>query len=271
MKKVLFLSVLLWVTMLQAQKYSWISGRPSGRRVKDISVPSGYKRVSYPSGSYQHWLQHLPLKESDPMITTYRGKVRRGQGIHYRIIDIDVGGSDLQQCADSVIRLYAEYLYSVGATGKIKFNFTSGDQVAFSRWKRGDRPVVRGNRVTWKKTGVVDGSYRSFREYLDVIFMYAGSLSLSREMGRAKRENIRPGDVFLRGGTPGHAVLVVDVAKNNRGDVIFLLAQSDTPAQDVHILHNKKDSLLTPWYSIYGGGKLRIPRYTFKWSELRRF
>ena len=272
MRMILFLICFVLASEARDQRYTWQNSASSGtRRINNISVPRGFERVRYTGGSFQAWMQNLPLKESDHMISTYRGKVESGQGRHYRIIDIDVGDADLQQCADTVMRFYAEYLYSRGSLGKIQFNFTSGDPAPFSKWTQGYRPVVRRNSVEWRKTAQPDKSYRTFREYLNIVFSYAGSLSLSREMRKVAREDIQPGDVFIRGGTPGHAVIVVDVAKNNRGEVYFLLAQSDMPAQDVHILHNKKDSLITPWFSIYGGSTLRIPNYNFRWSELKRF
>ena len=47
------------------------------------------------------------------------------------------------------------------------------------------------------------------------------------------------GDVFIKGGFPGHAVVVLDMAENDRtGQRVFLLAQSYMPAQDIHIMKN---------------------------------
>jgi len=41
---------------------------------------------------------------------------------------------------------------------------------------------------------------------------------------------------MIRAGSPGHAMLVVDVAEDERGRRIYLLAQSYMPAQDIHIV-----------------------------------
>ena len=51
--------------------------------------------------------------------------------------------------------------------------------------------------------------------------------------------SLQPGDVFIKGGSPGHAVIVVDVAiYTQTGKKVFLLAQSYMPAQQIHILVN---------------------------------
>ena len=128
------------------------------------------------------------------------------QDAHFAVVDIDVGDKNLQQCADAVIRLRAEYLYSLGSYERIHFNFTSGDRADFTKWADGYRPIVKGNDVRWSKSGAADTSYASFRNYLDRVFMYAGSYSLSEELHRVQDVNqMRIGDVFIEGGFPGHA------------------------------------------------------------------
>ena len=48
--------------------------------------------------------------------------------------------------------------------------------------------------------------------------------------------SLQPGDVFIKGGSPGHAVIVVDVAiYPQTGKTVFLLAQSYMLAQQIHI------------------------------------
>ena len=40
---------------------------------------------------------------------------------------------------------------------------------------------------------------------------------------------------------PGHVVLIVDMAENDKGEKIFMLAQSYMPAQQTQILINPSD------------------------------
>ena len=61
---------------------------------------------------------------------------------------------------------------------------------------------------------------------LTSIFYYAGTASLSKELKSQQISKIKAGDVFIKGGFPGHGVLVVDVAQHKEsGKRIFLLAQ----------------------------------------------
>ena len=107
---------------------------------------------------------------------------------------------------------------------------------------------------------------------MNMVFAYAGTLSLSRELVSVPLEDIQIGDVFIHGGTPGHSVIVVDMAKDSSGNKIFLLAQSFMPAQETQILINPNNDKLSPWYSVKEiGNQLYTPQYTFERSELKRF
>lgn len=242
-------------------------------RISNITLPEGYQRCNFGSLSFEAWLRSLPLKAPDSAVMLYDGTRKPNQSAHTRVIDIDAGSRDLQQCADAVMRLAAEFLYQSGRWDDIAFDFTSGDRAAWNRWSLGWRPRVSGNEVRWKKTAEIDSSYRSFRKYLNTVFSYAGSYSLSRELVRVPdADSLRIGDVFIQGGFPGHAVMVVDVAIHARsGDKVFLLAQSYMPAQDIHILKNPGDAGLSPWYKIHKNDPLVTPEWTFEWSNLKRF
>jgi len=242
-------------------------------QVIDIAVPDGYIRTIADSGSFANWLRHLPLKAKDTPLMLYDNTEKWNQSSHYRIIDIDVGATDLQQCADAVIRLRAEYLYTNGKYTEIHFNFTSGDTAWFNEWVEGYRPDVRGNSVRWHQRASANRDYQTFRTYLDTVFMYAGSHSLEKELVSVDNTQlIQAGDVFINGGFPGHAVIVIDVARSNEIDEIaFLIAQSYMPAQDIHILKNQNNEEISPWYIINDGNRLGTPSWVFDWNSLRRF
>ncbi len=104
------------------------------------------------------------------------------------------------------------------------------------------------------------------------IFSYAGTASLSKELKPVQVEDMQIGDVFIRGGFPGHAVIVVDMAENvQTGEKLFMLAQSYMPAQDFHILVNPTDTGLSPWYNTNIGEELITPEWRFYKGELMRF
>jgi hypothetical protein len=254
--------------------YSWLAQyHPDQSIAVRIEVPGGFERDSLPQGSFGYWLRHLPLKRGRPPVMLHDGRRKGNQDAHVAVVDIDVGAADLQQCADAVIRLRAEYLYSQGRFDDIHFNFTSGDEAAFRRWIEGYRPVVHGNNVSWARSAGRDSSYRAFRDYLDSVFEYAGSYSLSLELAPVDDvADIAIGDVFILGSFPGHAVIVVDTAVDpGSGRKVFLLAQSYMPAQDIHVLKNPANEDLSPWYATDFGNILRTPEWIFRPSHLKRW
>ena len=84
---------------------------------------------------------------------------------------------------------------------------------------------------------------------------------------------MRIGDVLIEGGSPGHAVLVVDMARDTiSGDRLFMLAQSYMPAQEIHILKNPSAPEQSPWYRLKAIQKeARTPEWTFDREDLKRF
>lgn len=201
----------------------------------------------------------------------FDGRLKGTQEAHEAVVAIDVGRRDLQQCADAVIRLRAEWLWSQGCEDAIAFRFTRGDLARWTAWRAGERPRVEGSRVRWVPGAATDGSYQSFRRYLDLVFTYAGSASLARELVPvSETARVEGGDVFIQGGYPGHAVLVVDVAEREDGRRVFLLAQSYMPAQEIHVLRNPAHAG-SPWYDAARAGELVTPEWVFRYSDLRRF
>ena len=241
--------------------------------INRIPPPHGFERIPASDGSFARWLRNLPLKAGNPPVMLFNGQQKTYQAGHHAIVNIDIGTQDLQQCADAIIRLYAEYLYSLKQFDHIAFILTNTDTVSFERWSLGYRPRVVGDVITWQKKANPDSSYSTFRHYLDFVFTYAGTYSLSLQLSSVdESEGICIGDVFVHGGFPGHAVLVVDAAFNGEtGETAFLLCQSYMPAQDMHILKNLSNPDMNPWYTLDRTDTLYTPEWTFLKSDLKRF
>ena len=201
----------------------------------------------------------------------FDGSQKWNQDAHEAVLDVDVGVRDHQQCADAVMRLRAEYLFAAGRESEICFRATNGAGLPWVSWKAGQRPHVSGKRIEWRRAGPADGSWTDFRKYLDFVFVYAGTWSLQRQLATVKDiAQIQAGDVFIQGGFPGHAVLVVDVAEDAAGRRAVLLAQSYMPAQDIHVLRNP-GAPQSPGYVIDGDGPLATPEWRFPPGSLGRF
>ncbi|MDX2020314.1 MAG: DUF4846 domain-containing protein [Deltaproteobacteria bacterium] len=235
-----------------------------------FAPPDGYRRTAAPDGSFAAWLRQLPVLPGRPPVTLWNGQPKGNQTAHAAVLDIDVGKRDLQQCADAVMRLRAEYLKAAGKPSKICFHLSDGSLAAWTDWQIGYRPRMQGKRMQFVRTAAANSSYKAFRQYLDLVFSYAGSMSLSRELSRVPTvRNIEAGDVFVKGGFPGHAVIVLDVAERDDGERVFLLAQSYMPAQQIHVLRNPNDA--SAWYHTSDEAPLLTPEWAFAPVSLHRF
>ncbi len=218
------------------------------KSINEIPLPAGFTRLKETSGSFSNWLLKLPLK---PNKTVYQfdGKAKTNQNAQFAVLDISVGNRDLQQCADAVMRLRAEYLFAIKEYESIHFTDNEG----------------KGYQFNPPFTSV------HLQQYLQGVFGMCGTASLSKQLNRIPMNDMKPGDVMIRGGFPGHAVMVMDIATNYSGEKIYLLAQSYMPAQDIHVLINPADKGLSPWYLVSEAALIQTPEYTFSKGELKRW
>lgn len=222
-------------------------------RVSEIPPPEGYERFSGTDSGFARWLRSIPLKK-DNTVYLYNGQKKSNQDAQYAVLDIPVGNKDLQQCADAVMRLRAEWLYSEGRYNEIKFADNNGRMYAC--------PPAPDSAA--------------FEHYLTTVYSYCGTISLAQQLRAVNTfSQIQPGDVLIKGGSPGHAVIVMDVVRklvNGEWKKYYLLAQSYMPAQNIHILKNYADPDDGPWYNASQVNDLiSTPEWNFYKNQLKRW
>lgn len=233
--------------------------------LKRFKVPDGYMQQPVLPGSFAAWLQDLPLKPAGTHTLTYNGQIARTDIETAAVVDISVGKQDLQQCADAVMRLRGEYLYHQKDYGAISFNFVSGFKCDYLHYANG----YRYRNGKWVLAAKKDYSYPTFMAYMNLVFMYAGTLSLQKQLLPVTDPNqLKAGDVFIHGGLPGHCFIVMDVIENSEHKKQFLLAQSFMPAQNIQVLQYypgyywfNMDKITNIWY-----GELISPAYLRKFE-----
>ncbi|WP_109299815.1 DUF4846 domain-containing protein [Aquimarina sp. AU474] len=236
-----------------------------------VIVPDGYKRVSYEKGSFQEYLRHYQLKPYGSNIINYDGSTYFAQDWHEAILEVPVPSNGLQQCADALMRMRSEYLWDQNRKNEIGFNFTSGHYCSWAKYAQGYRPKIRGNKVTFHKTASTNTSTSNFYKYLNLIYTYAGTLSMYTELEKIKVKDIKIGDMLIKPGSPGHIEIIVDEIINDQGEKMYLLAQGNTPAQNVCLLKNFENTSTSPWYTFDENTSVDTPSYYFDKARFIRF
>ena len=210
--------------------------------------PPGYRRVPAAPGTFAHWLRALPIRTDRMQVLSYAGQplARPSAGI----VLMDVGTRDLMQCADSVIRLHAEFLWASGRAREAAYRFTSGDNARWVDWVSGERFVIAGSTVRRVPGPARTDGHASYRQWLDLVFTYAGTRSLARDAPRpALTDPVEAGDFYVEAGSPGHAVIVLDVVENAAGERLALMGQGFMPAEDIHVLRSST-AVDGVWFSV---------------------
>lgn len=235
--------------------------------------PKGFSWVAESPQSFGDFLINFPLYPQNFPVRDFRKIPIEKQFNHVAVLKIDVGDRNLQQCADAWIRLYAEYLFANKKFDQIGFHFTSGQFLSWKDYEKGIRTIEIKDRVKFVKSEKFDSSYSNFRNYLNLVFNYAGTISLDKESNLiTKNEDIKTGDFLIKPGSPGHSVIIVGVAKNNLGKKLYLLAESYMPAQDIHILINPTNKKISPWYELdVNSPKTITAKYIFIPTSIKRF
>lgn len=218
-----------------------------------FNVPEGYKRIESAPNTWELFLQNLPLKAHGAQVKLYDGTFKSNTSAYLAVVDLPIGKRNLHQCADAIMRLRADYFNAQEKYSEIEFLFVSGKRSNYKTWL-GTRPP----------------NAKNYWAYLENVFNFASTLSLDKQLIHKEINQLQIGDVFIKGGSPGHAVIVVDKCTNAKGEVKFMLAQSYMPAQETQILVNPASSE-SPWYDLNFGEYLNSAEYTFTKDQLKRF
>jgi len=253
-----------------ASPYAW-EPTATDRLDARFPAPTGFARVDVEPGGFGAFLRGLPLAPAGTPVVDYRGRVvLQGDDSNLAaVVDIDVGGADLQQCADSILRLDAEWRYGRG-DHKIAYPIASGAVLAYSKYLAGERAIPAGRDLLLRRAAAPSADdHRALRSYLDEVFTWANTRSLEHEGAAVPYAEVRPGDYFVSPGQPfGHAVLVLDVARDTTGHVALLLGQGFMPAQSFHVLRPSErvawfigrttaEEIATPFYRPFPATALR--------------
>ncbi len=227
----------------------------SMQTISEIPLPDGYKRVTIHLNSFAAYLRNLPLRK-DNIVYLFNQRPKINQSLHYAVIDISTGEKDLQQCADAVMRLRAEYFFAREMYDSIRFPKDNRSFYRFSNFVRGDKARNREN----------------FMRFMETVFINCGTYSLQQQLKPVTDfSTIQIGDVLVKAGAPGHAEIVVDMAIHKQtGKKIFLLLEGYMPAQDMHILLNPAVKK-SPWYVVDSNKQVVTASWTFTSDQLRRW
>ena len=218
-------------------------------------------------GTWAYFLQHLPTA-SGPVLD-YRGQPISNQSKHAALIKYDIGTKDLQQCADALMRLRAEYLYGQQRYREIGFHFTTGGYYTFSDYCRGIRPAQKGGGIMLAATAAPSTpTHNALRKYLDHVYAYANTVSLCQELKPTYTFEI--GTVIIYPGYPGHCCIIVNEGTTRQGEKVYQLAEGYMPAQSIYILANPYQPQLSPWYTLKKG-IIKTSSCEFRSYQLRKF
>src|SRR5215470_7726698 len=168
------------------------------RTIAEIPVPPGFARMPVAIGSLAEWLRRIKLKK-DSRVYLYNGRLKENQSAQFAVLDIVLAKGNLQQCADAIMRLRAEYFFSRNEIDSIHFKATDGTRLSFANWLKGERYLARGDGLFPRQTFPSTEDRRvQMEKFLETVFAYCGTLSLQKETRSVKLEDLKIGDMFVK-------------------------------------------------------------------------
>ena len=243
----------------------------TNKTIGTIPLPKGFERIQLPTGSFGEYLRTLPLKK-DKTVYLYNGRKKFNQSAQYAVVDISTGNKDLQQCADALMRLRSEYFFLKKDFNKINFK-ADKINLNFADYLSGTKYTYKGNKLVAIQTNKkLSSTHEVLMNFLETVFINCGTYTVDEMCKSIVITELQPGDIYVKGGAPGHAMLIVDAAYNKiTKQKIYLLLQSYMPAQDMHIVVNPSSQSLSPWYEVNNESKIYTPEWTFYSYQLKRW
>ena len=237
-----------------------------------FSPPVGYQRIPADSNSFAFWLRQMPLLPEHSPVKDYKNKIfkQSNDSTIAAVAAYDIKGHNLEQCMDILLRFRAKYLVENDKQNEIQFPLPDGLMLSWIEWTNGLRPKFKGEHFYLEKVAQPDTSYRSFKRYLNTIFEYSSTQAFYHYYKDIEPDSLQSGDFIVKQGTKGHAVMIVDLARDKDGKLVALIGQGDTPACQFYLLNFKKGN---PWFPIDIKKEiLPLPiKKEMRWKGLRRF
>ncbi len=256
--RVAFLIASLGIALAACAWIWWIKSSQASNAWKascvgEIPAPRGYKRIEAQDAGYAAFLRALPLKPKGSKVQLFTGGDANYQWLSTGVIDMALL-SNAEQCADVTMRIRAEYWYKTERYQDIHFMDVNGKCMQYQGGK---------NRT-------------DFERFLRKVYSMCNTFSLYHETEPRAIRNVQPGDILVYpardGHQYGHAVMVVDVAKNKAGKVAIMCVEGNTPAREIHLLRNATHPFRNPWFLLDGNEHIiRVSVFHFEPEELRHY
>ncbi|MFV0176321.1 DUF4846 domain-containing protein [Empedobacter falsenii] len=238
--------------LIENEEYSIIHPREL-KIFKRFDTPPNFSR-NQNYNNFGKWLNNISLKNSNTPVYTFDGQKKPNPNIYVGVLDLEQPKKNVQFNANAVMSLRLEYFYR-------SKKYLEMDKLA----------KVSTQPIPYSKYVDVDHSYSKYIEYLQYYLENTNSNTMSELMKPINVKDLQIGDVFLqKGSIKNHAVIVMDLAEDNLGNKLFILAQSYYPSQDLQIITNPSNDLISPWY-MAKEGVLLTPEWRFLTSDLMRF
>ncbi len=217
-----------WLSAAQRSNYEPLADR--------IAPPQGYARAVVPHGSFADWLRHLPVLPDGSPVKSAGGRERMASDAPglAAVVALEPNTESLK-AAGMMVRLRAEYAWSSQRLQRLAFHFDSGQRMSWRAWMSGMR-VLRGPEgLRFQTTGVAGGGRENFCAWVETQLHFTSVESLFDDTRGVRDGTIAPGDLFVANGRDGYALMVLDIATRDDGDVAVLLGTGGAPACSMYV------------------------------------
>lgn len=237
---------LFWISIIVVVK----STSSQKKNISNIPTPEGYIRKEYAEGTFSKWVQSLPFKEDNQVLSFDSSIIQYAYYHMYGVIDMPLlFKADLEQCADYCMRFWAEYHKSRNKLDKLYLFDYSGNKKKFK------------------------DSKKSFKSFLKWAFAYSNSFSLKKGCMKITVDKLKPGDMIVqnRTGGIGHVSMIMDMCESGEGERLYLIGYSFMPAQEFHVEKADEKYGKGGWFSVDGYFRYLSEFLDFGKPVLRRF
>ena len=196
------------------------------KTIGEISPPdTNFKRIEVKENSFAAWLRNQKIRPQGSAVLDYKGReYKSGSDTTVAfVLDIDIRNRRTEQCMDILIRLYSEYIWQRGKKEYLVFPLPGGYLLYWQEWQEGKRPKFKGIHVSMQKSERPDSSFLNFESYLRTIYAESHTQQFYHGYSPIMQNELQIGDFIVKKGSKAHAVMITDLAEDDRGNMQMLI------------------------------------------------